>query len=246
MDSSLKVALITGGARGIGRTIALDLAERGWAIAICYRKSEKEANETIAAIQQKSANGLAIRCDVSDHVAAADLVKHVEKEWGRIDALINGAGPYHRINLFDETIAGWHEMFDHNLHPIFYLSRAVAVGMKERRWGRIINFSMANADQLIGQPFVTAHYIAKVGVLILTKTLAKILAPNGITVNAISPGFIDSGSAPADELAKMVKNIPAGHIGATNDVASIVQFLLSGEARYVNGANIHVSGAWGI
>jgi len=246
MNSSRKVALITGGARGIGRTIALDLAERDWAVAICYRKSEKEANETLAAIQQKGAKGLAIRCDVSDHNAATNLVKQVETGWGRIDALINGAGPYHRVNLLDETIAGWHEMFDHNLHPIFYLSRAVAAGMKKRQWGRIINFSMANADQLIGQPFVTAHYIAKVGVLILTKTLAKMLAPDGITVNAISPGFIDSGSAPAEELAKMLKNIPAGYIGATNDVASLVHFLLSAEARYVNGANIQVSGAWGI
>lgn len=246
MKFSKKVALITGGARGIGRTVALDLAAREWAVAVCYRKSEKEANETLTAIQQKNADGLAIRCDVSDPVAAADLVKQVEKEWGRIDVLINSAGPYHRVNLLDETIAGWHEMFDHNLHPLFYLSRAVVVGMKERQWGRIINFSMANADQLIGQPFVTAHYIAKVGVLILTKTLAKMLALDGITVNAISPGFIDSGSAPPDELAKMVKNIPAGYIGATKDVASIVNFLLSDEARYVNGANIHVSGAWGI
>jgi 3-oxoacyl-[acyl-carrier protein] reductase len=118
--------------------------------------------------------------------------------------------------------------------------------MKARQWGRIINFSMANADQLIGQPFVTAHYIAKVGVLILTKTLARLLAPDGITVNAISPGFIDSGSAPAEELAKMLKNIPAGYIGTTQDVAAIVNFLLSDEARYVNGANIHVSGGWGV
>jgi 3-oxoacyl-[acyl-carrier protein] reductase len=118
--------------------------------------------------------------------------------------------------------------------------------MKERRWGRIINFSMANADQLVGQPFVTAHYIAKVGVLVLTRTLAKMLAPDGITANAISPGFIDSGSAPPEELAKMIKNIPAGYIGTTQEVAAIVNFLLSEEARYVNGANIHVSGGWGI
>ena len=246
MSFSKKVVLITGGARGIGRTIALDLAERGWAVAICYRKSEKEAQETLAAIQQKGTDGLAIRCDVADHVAATNLIKQVETEWGRIDALINSAGTYHRINLFDETVAGWHEMFNDNLHPLFYLSRAVAKGMKERRWGRIINFSMANADQLIGQPFVTAHYIAKVGVLILTKTLAKILAPDGITVNAISPGFIDSGNIPSDELAMMRKNIPTGYFGTTDDVAGTVNFLLSDEARYVNGANIHVSGAWGI
>ncbi len=244
--SSEKVALITGGARGIGRTIALDLAEKGWVVAICYRKSEAEANATLKAIQEKGARGLALRCDVSNPNSAAELVQKIETEWGRIDALINGAGPYHRVNLLDETIEGWHEMFDNNLHPVFYLSRAVAAGMKARQWGRIINFSMANADQLIGQPFVTAHYIAKVGVLIFTKTLAKMLAPDGITVNAISPGFIDSGSALPEELAKMLKNIPAGYIGVTQDVAAVVNFLLSDEAHYVNGANIHVSGGWGI
>jgi 3-oxoacyl-[acyl-carrier protein] reductase len=246
MSSSEKVAIVTGGGRGIGRAIALNLAEQGWAVAICYRKSEAEANATLAAIQEKGARGLALRCDVSDPNSAAGLAQQIEKEWGRIDALINSAGSYHRVNLWDETIAGWHEMFDDNLHPVFYLSRAVASGMKARQWGRIINFSMANADQLIGQPFVTAHYIAKVGVLILTKTLARLLAPDGITVNAISPGFIDSGSAPPEELAKMLKNIPAGYLGATQDVAAIVNFLLSDEARYVNGANIHVSGGWGI
>lgn len=245
-DLSEKVALITGGARGIGRTIALNLAEQHWAVAICYRQSEQQARETLAAIQQKGGRGLAWRCDVSDPQAATAMVQKVESEWGRIDALINAAGPYHRVNLFDETIAGWHEMFDNNLHPVFYLSRAVAAGMKARKWGRLINFSMANADQLIGQPFVTAYYIAKVGVLIVTKTLAKMLAPDGITVNAISPGFIDSGSAPAEELVKMLKNVPAGYIGSTNDVAGVVNFLLSDEARYVNGANIHVSGGWGI
>ena len=128
---------------------------------------------------------------------------------------INGAGPYHRVNLFDETVEGWNEMFDGNLHPIFYLAKAVATGMKARKSGRIISFSMANADQMISQPDVTAHYIAKAGVLILTRTLAKLLAPHGITVNAISPGFIDSGSAPPEELAGMTKRIPAGYIGTS-------------------------------
>ncbi|HRI39335.1 MAG TPA: SDR family oxidoreductase [Nitrospira sp.] len=241
-----QVALITGGAKGIGRGIALDLAARHWKIALCYRNSETEANATAQDIMTQGGRSLAIRCDVSDPVAAKGLITRVEQDWGRIDVLINGAGPYHRINLFDETVEGWNEMFDGNLHPIFYLAQAVAPGMKARKTGRIINFSMANADQMEAQPDVTGHYIAKAGVLILTRTLAKLLAPYGITVNAISPGFIDSGSAPPQELAGMTKRIPAGYIGTVDDTVAAVRYLLSDEARYVNGANIHISGGWGI
>lgn len=240
------VALITGGAKGIGRGIALDLASRHWKIAFCYRTSEAEAARTAQEIMQRGGQALALRCDVSDPVAARNMVAQVEKEWGRIDVLINGAGPYHRVNLFDETIDGWNEMFDGNLHPIFYLAQAVSPGMKARKTGRIISFGMANADQMEAQPDVTAHYIAKAGVLILTRTLAKLLAPYGITVNAISPGFIDSGSAPPQELAAMTKRIPAGYIGTVDDIIAAVRYLLSEEARYVNGANIQISGGWGI
>jgi len=240
------VALITGGAKGIGRGIALDLASRQWKIAVCYRTSDTEATTTAQEIVQRGGQSLAIRCDVSDPVAAKNVVTQVEQEWGRIDVLINGAGPYHRVNLFDETVEGWNDMFNGNLHPIFYLAQAVAPGMKARKAGRIISFSMANADQMEAQPDVTAHYIAKAGVLILTRTLAKLLAPYGITVNAISPGFIDSGSAPPQELAAMTKRIPAGYIGTVDDTVAAVRYLLSEEARYVNGANIQISGAWGI
>ncbi len=241
-----KVALITGGARGIGRAIALALAERGWWIAACYRKSEDDANQLLAMLKERNVNAMSACADVSDPGAAESLVRKVEDAWGRIDALINCAGPYHRVNLLEETIEGWHQMFDNNLHPIFYLSRAVVSGMKERKWGRIVNFGMANADQHVGQPQITAHYIAKSGVLILTRSLAKVLAPHGITVNAVSPGFIESGSAPIEELSKMIKNIPAGYVGSVEDAASTVCYLLSDEARYINGANIHLSGAWGV
>ena len=241
-----RVAVITGGARGIGRAIALSLAESGWPVTICYRTSAREAAETVEAIRQKGGRGKAVVCDVSDAKAAEGLIRQVEKEWGRVDALINCAGPYHRVELLEETVEGWHAMFDNNLHPVFYLSRAVAPGMMARKWGRIVSFSMATADQLVAQPQLTAHYIAKAGVLVLTRSLARVLAPHGITVNAISPGFIDSGSAPKEELAAMVKRIPAGYVGSTQDAVGVVRFLLSEEARYITGANIHLSGAWGI
>ncbi|MFM7842544.1 MAG: SDR family NAD(P)-dependent oxidoreductase, partial [Nitrospira sp.] len=111
------MAVITGGARGIGRAVALDLAAQKWRVAICYRTSEKEAQDTAREIAARGGEALALRCDVSDPTAAQAMVAQVEHAWQQIDALINGAGPYHRLNLFAETPAGWNEMFDHNLHP---------------------------------------------------------------------------------------------------------------------------------
>src|SRR4029434_10237123 len=165
-----KVALITGGARGIGRGVALDFAARGWSVASWYRTSAKEANEVMCAVKSEGARGAALQCDVSDPKAAAEWVQRVNQEWGRIDALINGAGPYHRVSLLDETNEGWHSMFDNNLHSVFYLSKAAIPIMKEQKWGRIICFSMANAEQLIAQPQLTAHYITKVCLLVLGRS----------------------------------------------------------------------------
>jgi 3-oxoacyl-[acyl-carrier protein] reductase len=241
-----RVALITGGAKGIGRSIGLDLTARGYRVAFCYRTSIAEAKETWDAMRASGVEAMAEHADVSDPDACEKLVGKVLEKFGRIDALVNCAGPYVREPLLEQSAEAWRSQFDNNLHPIFYLSKLVAPGMRERRFGRIVTFSMANADQMIGQPMVTAHYIAKAGVLILTKTLAKILGPQGITVNAISPGFIASGSAPFEELDRMVKSIPAGYVGDLSDAVAAARFLLSDEARYVNGANLQVSGGWGV
>jgi 3-oxoacyl-[acyl-carrier protein] reductase len=246
MAKTGKVALITGGARGIGRAIGVDLARAGWAVAFCYRTSEAAAAETRAAVEAAGARALAVRADVSDPQAAEDLVRRVEGDWGRIDALIHCAGPFRRLELLQETPAGWREMIDNNLHPVFYVSRAAIPGMTARRWGRILAFAMATADQLTAQPNLTAHYIAKTGVLVLVRSLARVLAPHGITVNAISPGFIDSGGTPRAELESMRPRIPAGYIGTVDDAVATARFLLSEEARYVTGTNVHLSGGWGI
>jgi 3-oxoacyl-[acyl-carrier protein] reductase len=241
-----RVALIPGGARGIGRSIAQALAEREWDIALCYRKSVEDAQSAVTSIESFGSAALVLNADVSDSDTCDALFDQVLAWHGQIDALVHCAGPFHRVDLLSETPEGWRAMFANNLDSLFFLSRLVAPGMMERRWGRIIAFGMANADRLMAQTQITAHYLSKVSVLGLVRSLAKALAPYGITANAISPGFIDSGSVDMAELNQMVKNIPAGNVGTINDVVAAALYLISDEAGYVNGANLHVSGAWGI
>ena len=241
-----KVALIPGGAKGIGREIGLRLGERGWAVALCYRKSRGDAEATAQAIEERGGKALALHADVSRPEVCEVLVERVLEWQERIDALIHFAGPYHRLNLLDETPAGWREMFAGNLDSLFFLARLVAPVMIRQQGGRIVAFSMANADRLMAQTQLTAHYLAKVGVLGLVRSLAKALAKHKITVNAVSPGFIDSGSVDSDELESLIKTIPAGSIGTVANAANAVLYLLSDEAAYVTGTSLHVSGGWGI
>jgi 3-oxoacyl-[acyl-carrier protein] reductase len=218
----------------------------GWAIALCYRKSRVEAEATAVAIEEKGGRALAVHADVSTPEVCAALVQKVLDWQGRIDALIHCAGPYHRVDLLEETPVGWREMFSNNLDSFFYLASLVAPVMVKQQNGRIVAFSMANADRLMAQTQLTAHYLAKVGVLGLVRSLAKALAKHKITVNAVSPGFIDSGSVDSAELRGLVKSIPAGRIGSLADAAEAVLYLLSDEAAYVTGTSLHVSGGWGI
>jgi 3-oxoacyl-[acyl-carrier protein] reductase len=215
-------------------------------VAIAYKESERAAGELVDLVRATGARAIAVRADVSLPQQVDALVAAVCADLAAPDVLVHCVGPYHRIDVLKETPAGWRSMFASNLDSFFFCARAVAPHMIERRWGRIIGFGMANAERVAGNTGVTAHYIAKLGVVVLARTLARSLAPHGITVNAVSPGFIASGSAPEEELAKMVKNIPAASIGKIEDAVACVRFLVSDEAAYVNGTNIVVSGGWGV
>jgi 3-oxoacyl-[acyl-carrier protein] reductase len=242
----MKVALVTGGARGIGRRIALGLAERGYAVAIAYRTSDADAKSAVRDLESTGAPALAACADVSDPAACQKLVDDVTAWRGPIATFVHCAGPYHRKDILAETPEGWRAMFANNLDSLFYLSRLIAPQMIQAGWGRIVAFSMANAEKLSAQPGVTAHYLAKVGVLGLVRTLAKSLASHKITVNAVSPGFVDSGSADADDLKAALKNIPAGAIGTVDDAAAAALWFVSEESSYTTGSNLIVSGGWGL
>jgi 3-oxoacyl-[acyl-carrier protein] reductase len=244
--STRQVALIPGGARGIGRGLAFALAKRGWDIAIAFRSSESEAQDVVSKLTEWGATGKAFAIDVSQPENCQALVDAVLAWRGQIDALIHAAGPYHRVDLLDETPEGWRGMFAANLDSLFYLARLITPGMIERHRGRILAFTMANADRVMAQTHITAHYLSKLGVLGLVRSLAKRLAPYGITVNAIAPGFIDTGSMDPTELAQLAVTIPSGAIGNIDDAVSAGLYLLSDEAAYVTGTCLHVSGGWGL
>ena len=241
-----RVALVTGATRGIARGIALDLARQGWAVAVSFRTDARAANATRVAIEAAGAPTLVVQADLAAPAEARALVDRVEATWGRLDVLVHGAGPYHEGPLLDETPERWRSAFRQNLDPLLFLAQAAAPGMQARRWGRILGLGLATADRLSAQPNVTAYYIAKAGLLVLVRSLAKVLAPHGITVNAVSPGILETPGYPRLDLDALLHRIPAGHLGQVDDVVAAARFLLSDEARYVTGANIHVSGGWGL
>ncbi len=240
-----RTALVTGGAKGIGRGVALELARGGCDVALCYRTSAATAADTVSALQALGVRALAVPADVGIADQAAALFARVGAELGAPDILVHAAGPYRRTALGDETPDGWRAMLAGNLDSLFYCARLAAPAMIARRWGRIVAYGMANADRAAAYPGVAAHYVAKVGVLALVRAWARTLAPHGITVNAVSPGYIDSGSTP-EETAAALPRIPAGRLGTVDDVVAVTGFLLSDSATYVTGANVIVSGGWGL
>ena len=241
-----RVALVTGATRGIARGIALDLASRGWAVAVSFKTSARAAEATRRAIEAAGARALALQADLGEAAQARTLVHRVEAAWGRLDAVVHGAGPYHDGPLLEETPERWRDTFRQNLDPLLFLAQAAAPGMQARRWGRVLALGLATADRLTAQPNVTAYYLAKAALLGLVRSLAKVLAPHGITVNAVSPGILETEGYPRPDLEALLRRIPAGHLGQVDDVVAAARFLLSEDAGYVTGANIHVSGGWGV
>lgn len=241
-----RVLLVTGASGAIGRaTAALGLAA-GWRVAAACRQSQDPLDASGALEDFTSDRLHRVSCELADPAAVERAVRSIASRWGRIDALVHCAGSFQRVPLLEQSAADWLRAFDDNLHGLFHLSQAVAPLMRRQRWGRIVSFASANADQAIGQPLVTAHAIAKLGVLVLTRSLARVLGPDGITANAISPGFIASSGLSTEDLAAIAPQIPAGRLGGAEDITAVIRFLLSDEAAYVNGANIQVSGGWGV
>lgn len=238
-----KVALVTGASRGIGRGIALELASKGYAVAINYSGNEEKANEVAEAVRELGQKALVVKADVSVESDVKEMVKSVINEFGSLDVLVNNAGITRDNLLMRMKEAEFDQVIDTNLKGVFLCMKTVSRQMMKQRSGKIINIS--SVVGLSGNPGQINYVAAKSGVIGMTKTAAKELASRNISVNAVAPGFIDTDMT--DELSDSIKEelfklIPLQRLGKVEDVAKVVAFLASDDASYITGQTLQVDG----
>ncbi|MCX6059535.1 MAG: 3-oxoacyl-[acyl-carrier-protein] reductase [Chloroflexi bacterium] len=238
-----KVALVTGGSRGIGRAIALEFAIRGAAVVVNYNKSPEAAEEVVKQIQSAGGKAAAFQADVSDFKQAEALVKFAVETFGDLSILVNNAGITRDQLIMLMPEADWDAVINTNLKSTFSCSKAAVKHMMRKRVGRIIN--IASVAGQMGNPGQTNYSASKGGQIAFTKALAREVATRNITVNAIAPGFVDTeildGMTP-EMLEAALKMIPLGRKGKPEEIAYAAAFLASDEAAYVTGQVLGIDG----
>lgn len=243
MSIAGKIAVVTGGSRGIGRAICLKLAAMGATVIVNYVGNQAAAEETAATIRQQGGTAEVSRFNVADPAETEAALKKVQDDHGRIDILVNNAGITRDGLLMKMKDEQWDEVLNTNLKGAFTCIRAVSRVMMKQRWGRIINIS--SVIGFAGNAGQVNYAAAKAGMVGLTRSVAKELASRNITVNGVAPGYIVTDMTkdlPAEITEKIKAEIPLGTLGEVDDVAAAVAYLAGEEARYVTGQFIHVNG----
>jgi NAD(P)-dependent dehydrogenase (short-subunit alcohol dehydrogenase family) len=233
-------ALVTGSARGIGRGIALELARAGHDVAIHYRHSAAEAEATRAEAEAFGVRAAVLRADLRDRAAAAALVGEAHAALGSLRVLVNNVGNYVYTPLDELTLDAWDDVLATNLDATFQTCRAAIPLMRAAGGGRIVNVGYAGAQNLVARPGLVAYAIAKTGVVLLTKAIARAEARNGITANVVAPGVIENSAT------KPLAEIPMGREGRIDEVAAAVRYFVSDQAEYVTGQVLDVAGGWNV
>lgn len=240
-----RVALVTGGSRGIGRGIAVRFAQQGARVAIAYRSNKGAAQQTLRQMQTNGADCVAVETDITDAARAEQLVKTVVDRFGRLDVVVNNVGDFRWGTIAESSLEDWQSIFSSNLLTTLFVSRAALPHMRRGRWGRIINMGAVGAERAFGQAKISAYAAAKAAVVALSRSLALEEAKNGITVNVVNPSSIDENELTLSEARKIRDaRFPIGRPPTVEDVASTVAFFASEEAEYVTGQVVNVSGGW--
>ncbi|MEO1163595.1 MAG: 3-oxoacyl-[acyl-carrier-protein] reductase [Chloroflexota bacterium] len=240
---SEKIVLVTGGSRGIGRAIALEFGARGATVVVNYNSSADAANEVLSLIKESGGDGMVYQADVSDADQATEMIKAVTKEYGQLDVLINNAGTTRDNVIMMLKPEDFDTVINTNLRSAWLCSKAASRAMMRKRTGSIINIT--SVVGISGNGGQTNYAASKAGMIGLTKSLAKEVAPRGITVNAVAPGFIGTDmTADLDDAVKetAISHIPLGRMGDAEDVAKAVAFLASDDAKYITGQVLVVDG----
>ena len=238
-----KVALVTGGSRGLGRAIALKLAENGASVAIFYAGNVQKAAETVAEAEALGAKARAYQVNVADFAAVEEAVKAVKADFGGVDILVNNAGITRDKLTMRMSAEDFDDVLSVNLNGAFHTIRALYSDFVRRRSGRIINITSVSG--LMGNPGQANYAASKAGLVGLTKTIAKELAGRGITCNAIAPGFIETDMTAAmneGALTKALELVPMKRMGQPEDIANAVLFLAGDTAAYITGTVLQVDG----
>lgn len=237
-----KVAIVTGSGKGIGRGIAERLARDGYRVVINYRRDAASAQETLTAVQSTSPESISIQADVATPNGARELVDQTHMQFGRLDVLVNNAGPFLVKTVFDTTVEEWQEILDGNLSSVFYCLKAALPIMRAQKSGHIINLGSLNSENARGAPTTVAYNVAKTGLVVLSKSVARSEARHGIRCNLINPGFIETYATSESDKRELPSIIPLGTLGKVEDISNLVAYLLSDQASYLTGSVINVHG----
>lgn len=241
-----KIALVTGASRGIGKAIAMELAERGATVIVNYSGSEEKAQQTVSEIKKNGGEAVAVKCDVADFAACEKLAKDVIGRYGRLDILVNNAGITRDGLIMKMSEQDFDSVMDTNLKGTYNMIRHFSRWFLKQKSGRIIN--IASVSGVIGNAGQANYSASKAGVIGLTRAVAKELSGRGICINAVAPGFIDTDMTRqmSEDAKKGIEAmIPMGHMGKPEDVARLVGFLAD-EAEYITGQVICVDGGMAI
>jgi 3-oxoacyl-[acyl-carrier protein] reductase len=240
-----RVALVTGGSRGIGKGIAMSLGRAGARVALSYRSNKAAAQNTLRQLQATGCECFAVEADATDAAQSESLVNSVTEKFGRLDVLINNVGIFNWGTVAETTLEEWRRVLDSNLLSVFYTSKAALPSMRRQRWGRIINLGAVGAERAFGQATISAYTAAKAAVVAFSRSLALEEAKNGITVNVVNPPNIDDKELSVEEARRMRDaRFPVGRPPSADDIAETVKFLASDAADYVTGQVLSISGGW--